>query len=173
MATIETRPVRPGEYALAGEVTARAYREFAPPEMPQWEPYLVRIADVAWRVERAAVLVALVDGVIVGSVSIELDHHIEPDWRDPIAPDTAHLRMLGVDPALRRRGVGRALVEASIEFARAHGRTRITLETTGPMVAAQAMYESMGFVPLGRQEVEAGLSFLRYELRMQPAAASP
>lgn len=172
MTPIDIRPVRPEEFALAGDVTARAYREFAPPEMPQWEPYLQRIADVAGRAERAAVLVALVDGAIAGSASIELDHHIEPDWSDPIDPDTAHLRMLGVDPDLRRRGIGRALVEASIDYARANGRTRMTLETTAPMRAAQAMYESMGFVPLGRQEVEPGLTFLRYELRLQPAAAS-
>lgn len=172
MDTIEIRAVRPGEYAIAGEVTARAYREFALPERPQWQPYLLRIADVAGRAERATVLVALVDGAIAGSVSLELDHHIEPDWQDPIPPDAAHMRMLGVDPSLRRRGVGRALVEASIAVARDHGRTRLTLETTEPMRAAQAMYESMGFTSAGREEFEPGLTFLRYELQLRSAAAS-
>lgn len=172
MAAIEIRPVRPDEYALAGEVTARAYHEFAPPEHPQWQPYLLRIADVAGRADRATVLVAVVDGTIAGTVSIELDHHIELDWQDPIPPDAAHMRMLGVDPASRRRGVGRALVEASIAVARDHQRTRLTLETTEPMHAAQAMYASMGFTALGREEFEPGLTFLRYELRLQPMAAT-
>jgi ribosomal protein S18 acetylase RimI-like enzyme len=172
VATIEIRPVRPDEFVQAGRVTARAYEEFAPPEKPQWQAYLQRIADVAGRAGRAAVLVAIVEGAIAGTVSIELDHHIEPDWEDPVGPDRAHLRMLGVDPEFRRRGVGRALVEASIDFARAHARSRLTLETTEPMRAAQAMYESMGFTPAGREEWEPGLTFLRYELPLQPAAAT-
>lgn len=163
---IEVRPVLPEEYSEAGEVTARAYREFAPPEMPQWQAYLARVADVANRAARTTVLVALVDGVIAGTTTIEIDRHIEDDWREDIAPDEAHVRMLGVDPAYRRRGVGRALMAATIALARQRGRSRMTLETTAPMQAAQRMYESMGFVAQGRAEVQPGLTFLRYELRL-------
>lgn len=170
---IEVRPARPAEYERTGEVTERAYRGFAPPEMPEWQRYLRRIADVAARAERTVVLLALLDGVIAGSATVELDHHVEADWLDPIAPDQAHLRMLGVEPSLRRRGAGRALVQASIDLARRHGRARLTLETTEAMRAAQAMYESMGFVPLGRREVRPGLAFLTYELQLQPPAATP
>ena len=167
---IEVRPVHPEEYSEAGEVTARAYREFAPPELPQWQAYLMRIADVAKRASRTTVLVALVDNVIAGTTTVEIDQHIEDDWRDEIAPDQAHVRMLGVDPAYRRRGVGRALMEATIALARQRGRSRITLETTAQMRAAQHMYESMGFVALGREEVQPGLTFLRYELRLEADA---
>lgn len=163
---IEVRPVRTDEYAKAGEVTARAYQEFAPPEMPQWQEYLGRIADVAGRAGRTIVLVGLVDGVIAGSATIELDQHVESDWHEAIAPHEAHLRMLGVDPAFRRRGVARALMEAAFDVARAHNRTRFTLETTGQMHAAQRMYESMGFAALGRTEVQPGLAFLSYELQL-------
>ena len=163
---IEVRPVRPEEYAEAGEVTARAYREFAPPEMPEWQAYLTRIADVEGRAQRATVLVALVDGVIAGTATVELDQHIEDGWREAIAPDEAHLRMLGVDPDSRRRGAGRALMDATIALAKERGRTRLTLETTAQMTAAQHMYESMGFVARGRHEVRPGLAFLSYELRL-------
>lgn len=163
---IEVRTVRPDEYASAGEVTARAYQEFAPPEMPEWHAYLGRIADVAGRADRTTVLVAIVDGTIAGTATIELDQHIEPNWRDPIAPDQAHLRMLGVEPRFRRRGIGRALMEATFDLARAHNRTRVTLETTAQMEAAQRMYESMGFIALGRNEVQPGLTFLSYELQL-------
>jgi len=165
-AEIEVRPVSPEEYAEAGEVTARAYREFAPPEVAQWQDYLARIADVAARAQHTVVLVVLVDGVIAGTTTIELDQHIEEGWREPVAPDEAHIRMLGVDPAYRRRGAGRALMEATIALALDRNRSRITLETTAQMHAAHRMYESMGFVAHGGKEVQPGLTFLSYELRL-------
>jgi GNAT superfamily N-acetyltransferase len=59
----------------------------------------------------------------------------------------ACLRMLGVDPSARGRGIGRALVEASIDLARAAGKTVMTLRTTDVMHAAHGLYRSMGFEP--------------------------
>lgn len=163
---IEVRPVRADEYAEAGEATARAYREFIPPDRPEWEGYVRRIADIAGRAEHTLVLVALVDGVIAGTATIELDRHVEDDWREPVAPDEAHLRMLGVEPAFRRRGVARALMDATIAVAEERGRSRVTLETTPQMEAAQQMYESMGFIARGRQEEDPWLTLLSYELRL-------
>ena len=163
---IEVRPVRPEEYAAAGAATANAYREFIPPGVPEWHAYLDSIADIGSRAGRTTVLVALVDGAIAGSATVELDERIEPDWRAPVAPDQAHLRMLGVDPAYRRRGVARAMMQAVIELAQAHNRTRLTLETTPRMVAAQRMYESLGFEPRGEETVEPGMHLLNYELQL-------
>ena len=172
-ARLTIRPVRPDEYAAAGEVTAAAYREFAPPERPAWGPYLERIADVAGRAERTDVLVAVADGEIAGTATVEIDDHIEAGSPVPIAPDEAHLRMLGVHPRHRRQGIGRALVDASMTLAVARGRSRMTLETTEQMTAARAMYAAMGFTALGRREVEPGLVFLDYEKRLQsPSPAS-
>ena len=163
---IEVRPVRPEEYVEAGEATARAYREFIPPERPEWREYVNRIADIAGRAEHTVVLVALVDGTIAGTATVELDRHVEDDWREGIAPDEAHVRMLGVDPAYRRRGVARALMDAVRALAEERGRRRITLETTPQMQAAQHMYESLGFVAHGRDEEEPWLTLLHYELRL-------
>ncbi|MBV8195398.1 MAG: GNAT family N-acetyltransferase, partial [Candidatus Dormibacteraeota bacterium] len=169
---LHVRLVRPEEYERAGAVTALAYQEFARPDRPGWVDYHRHIGDVAGRARRAAVLVALLDGVLVGSATIELDHHIEADWAEPLDPDEAHLRMLGVHPDHRRRGIGRALVEASIDLARHRGRRRLTLETTEVMRAAQRMYESMGFTFLGTREFQPGLIFLDYELSLpQPRRA--
>lgn len=163
---IEVRPVLPEEYAEAGEATARAYREFIPPDRPEWQGYVDRIADIAARAQRTVVLVALVDGVIAGTATIELDQHVENDWREPVAPDVAHLRMLGVDPAYRRRGVARALMEAVLALAEQRGRVLVTLETTPQMQAAQHMYESLGFVARGREQPDPWLTLLHYELRL-------
>jgi len=170
-AELEIRPVRPDEYAAAGAVTMDAYREFAPQRSPEWAEYLVRIGDIAGRAGHTLVLIALLDGSIAGTATLELDHRVEAD-RDPPARDEAHLRMLGVDPGLRRRGIARRLVDACIDEARQHGRMRFTLETTERMVAAQALYRAMGFRWLGSREVAPGLIFEDFELPIAAADAA-
>src|SRR5438445_2494296 len=107
---IEVRPVKGDEHRAAGAATARAYEEFAPQRRDGWLAYLDRIADVGGRAERATVLVAIVDGHVAGSVTLELDRRIREDPESPLAPDEAHVRMLGVDPAYRGRGIARALM---------------------------------------------------------------
>src|SRR5438132_136913 len=145
---IHVRPARPEEYAEAGRITALAYLEFVPPgEVDEdWRSYLVQLADVAGRVDRTTVLVAVEqpEGHVLGSVTIEEEDVIGDDDSE-LEPGVSHIRMLGVDPHARGRGVGRALMAASIDRARALGKRFVTLRTTERMRAAQCMYESMGF----------------------------
>ena len=142
---VEIRQVRPHEYQEAGRITALAYREFLPPgPSPGWEEYLASIADIGGRIDRTIVVVAVRDGRILGSATIEMDQVIGDD-DDELPPATASLRMLGVDPEVRGGGVGRALVEATIEMARGRGKRVMILRTTPLMKAARALYESMGF----------------------------
>jgi ribosomal protein S18 acetylase RimI-like enzyme len=159
---IEIHPVRESEYAAAGEATARAYMEFANPRPAYWEPYLARIADVAGRAQRTTVLVASVSGEIAGSATLELDGRMNPESTEPLAADEAHLRMLGVDPAYRGRGVARRLVVACIDVARAHRKRLLTLETTAVMTAAQQLYASMGFDSAGERVTPDGTRLLEY-----------
>jgi ribosomal protein S18 acetylase RimI-like enzyme len=144
------RGVRPQEHGEAGRVTADSYREFIPPdeEREDWLGYLTTLADVAGRVDRTHVLVAAEEGTgrILGCVTIEEDGVIGDD-DEALEPGASHIRMLGVDPAARGRGVGRALMQACIERARARGKRFVTLRTTRLMTAAQALYASMGFEP--------------------------
>jgi len=142
--TIEVREVRPEEHAEAGEVTADSYREFAREGDPDWPVYLQRIADVRGRAALALVLVAIEDGRILGTVTLELDGRIDDD-HGTLASDEAHIRMLGVHPDARGRGIGTLLMDACEERARTVGRTLITLNTAGQMEAAQRMYGSLGY----------------------------
>ncbi len=60
-------------------------------------------------------------------------------------PD-AYLEELYVAPDLRGKGLGRALLEAAIELARAEGAGQIELGTSEDDVAARKLYESAGFI---------------------------
>jgi ribosomal protein S18 acetylase RimI-like enzyme len=161
--SIEIRPARPEEHREAGRVTALAYREFVPAEGDQdWEEYLDRIADVASRAERTEILVAVEDGAILGSVTLELHGRTDAD-EEPLPPDRAHVRMLGVRPDARGRGIGRMLMEAGIERARAAGKRVFTLNTTRRMEAAQRMYEALGFRRAPDHVFPDGFVLLTYE----------
>jgi ribosomal protein S18 acetylase RimI-like enzyme len=144
--TVEVREAHPGEYEEAGRVTAAAYRALLRPDddLGDWDSYLRLIADVADRALRTIVLLAVEDGRILGSATLELDGRTEAD-DDPLEPDRAHIRMLGVDPSAQGRGAGRALMEACEAQAREAGKHRITLHTTERMTVAQAMYASLGY----------------------------
>jgi len=73
----------------------------------------------------------------------------------------AHLQELYVVPPLRGRGVGRALLEATIEIARERGADGIDLNTGETDTAARALYESMGFT--NREGSPDGPPMLFYE----------
>ena len=163
---MEIRRVRPDEYGEAGRVTADAYREFA--DSDDWDRYLRKIADVGGRAEIASVLAAVEDGEILGTLTLELDRRIDDD-EPPLPPGEAHIRMLGVAPGARGRGVARALLEASFRLAREAGRTRISLHTTLRMRAAQAMYDALGFERLPDRVFPDGFVLLSYAKGIPPA----
>lgn len=73
----------------------------------------------------------------------------------------AYLQELYVVPPLRGRGIGRALLEATMEAARDAGASGIDLNTGETDTAARALYESAGFT--NREGSPDGPSMLFYE----------
>jgi ribosomal protein S18 acetylase RimI-like enzyme len=59
--------------------------------------------------------------------------------------DWAELSELYVRPGSRRRGLGRALVEAALDYARQRGCREVHLLVDPENAAALALYESLGF----------------------------
>ena len=55
------------------------------------------------------------------------------------------LEAVVVDPRLRRRGLGRVLVNAVLAWARTLGATRVELEVRPSNIAAIRLYEQLGF----------------------------
>jgi ribosomal protein S18 acetylase RimI-like enzyme len=167
--TIAVRLALPEEHDETGRVTAGAYREFVGPEEDDWHDYLDHIANVAKRARFGEVYVAVEDGRILGSATLELDERIDPHEDPPLRPHESHIRMLGVSPEARGRGVARALMTACEERARASGRTLMTLNTTQRMETAQRMYEALGYVRGEDRILPDGFVLLSYSKDLGPA----
>ena len=68
-----------------------------------------------------------------------------------VDPGLARIFSMWVDPAYRRAGIGRRLVEAAVEWAAAQGASRVELEVSEEMEPARLLYVACGFVPTGRR----------------------
>ena len=87
------------------------------------------------------VLVADVDGTVAGYVYAG----IEPlSWKE-LRDECGYVHDLAVDPARRHHGVGRALLDAALDWLRARGMPRAMLWTAEPNDAAQRLFERRGF----------------------------
>ena len=89
------------------------------------------------RYPHAAVIVAEEDGQIVGRLSLARDQH----------PASYHVADLGLMVAAshRRRGIGRALLDAAVAWARENGIRKLELHVFPHNEPAIRMYESYGF----------------------------
>ena len=135
---LEIRAAEHEEHRQIGELTAEAYRQHGVSEN-----YLDDIRDVARRAAAAVVLVAVgPEGGVAGAVTYVPGPGPYATFDDD---REAGIRMLAVAPEWRRRGVGRALVQACIARARAEGRARLSLHTMTSMTAAHELYRTLWF----------------------------
>lgn len=137
---LEIRTARPEEYDRIGEITVEAYLkdDLISPE----SSYVAILRDAADRAVHAELIVAEVEGELVGSVT-----YCRPEsvYAQLAAPDEAEFRFLSVLVQARGHGVGNALVQACIDRARADGYSGIRLSTQRNMRSAHRIYERFGF----------------------------
>jgi ribosomal protein S18 acetylase RimI-like enzyme len=63
--------------------------------------------------------------------------------------DAGHLISMWVAPEARRQGVGSALIDAVVHWARTRGLSRLVLDVVETNTSAIAVYSRKGFVPNG------------------------
>ena len=140
--SLGVRPVRPDELALLPGLEAAADTLFDHLGIgPLPGPGTVE--------QFAAALVVLVAGdPPVGLCRIEgIDRTDRSDRTDH--PGGAHLEQLSVHPDQGRRGIGRALLRAGVEWAGASGYDQLTLITYRDVPWNAPFYASEGFVEIG------------------------
>lgn len=82
------------------------------------------------------ILLAIIDGGVAGCAALRR-----------VDRCTCELKRVYVRPAARGMNLGRQLVQRMLEVARQAGYARICLDVLPEFVAAQRLYESLGFVP--------------------------
>ncbi len=125
--------------------------------------------DLGWVISRQATLYAeeygwdwSYEGLVCEILAEFVKHHDPPREQGWIAEidgekvgaiflmratdrDVGKLRLLHVEKSARGRGIGRALVDACIDRARAMGLRKLTLWTNSVLVSARRIYEAAGF----------------------------
>ena len=91
--------------------------------------------------EDVVVLVAAESGTVIGYTYAGVEGR---DWMSLRGP-AGVLYDIVVDPTRRGRGVGRALLEATVAALRSRGSPQVVLSTADRNAAAQRLFESAGF----------------------------
>ena len=129
--------VRPEQWQALRDVRLRALAD-SPGAFLRTYDEEVALPDEEWQ-QRAAgrtSFLAWVDGEPAGIVGA---------FESPEHDATVELVAMWSAPEHRRRGVGRALVEAVVEAARAAGASRVVLWVMRGNDGARVFYESVGF----------------------------
>jgi len=146
--TLTVRGARRDELDEISDLLVRAYAELEERFYWRgaWNMYLADVADVHGRWGQSRLVVAELDGALVGSVD-----YYGPDsggYRYPglaFPPGWSCFRCLGTDPDHRGIGAGRALVEHLIALARGDGASHLALHSAPIMETAMRMYGRLGF----------------------------
>ncbi|MGI8664690.1 MAG: GNAT family N-acetyltransferase [Jatrophihabitans sp.] len=113
----------------------------------------------------SACFLALVDRQPIGMIVARTITNADADAEVP----TAEINAMWVAPEQRGSGVGRGLVTAALDWARAGHQQLVRLRVTSGNDAAIRLYEQQGFTPTGRTEPllsDPRLSVLEYLLAL-------
>lgn len=141
MDELTIRNLAPKEHMAAGELVVEAYRTLGDVG-DAVTVYEQELRDVTGRLKSSSVLVAEIQGQIVGCVTLSVGQTALSEVEDP---EAATIRMLGVSTDVRERGIGEALVRHCIDEARRQGCSRVRLNTRTSMASAQRLYGRLGF----------------------------
>ncbi|WP_160329738.1 GNAT family N-acetyltransferase [Microterricola viridarii] len=164
--SLTIRPALDSEAAAIGQLTERAFRAGAYGHLPVSDERRALLHDAAGRAASGSLLVAVDEhDTILGTSSVL---RADAAYARRANPGEAEVRLLAVDPEARGAGIGEALMRASLEVALEWGATALVLDTGDLNLAAQRLYERLGFE---REAVIAGTgsaaSLVIYRLPLQ------
>lgn len=145
----QLRPWNENDGVDTVRLMARAYtgvpgaRSFAPKgTLEEWAHYLAQLIKTP------------ACGAFLPAASLSVQHPADDRLRGMVLTtalqrDTAHVAQIAIDPAYRRRGLARALLQAALHRAAAAGFWRVTLLVAEDNTAARDLYASLGFEPHG------------------------
>jgi len=159
------REAREGEAVAVAALILAAFAEYRPLVSPAFMTSFEAEVGTGLHDQGGVVLVAE-DVGLAGTVTLMPDGSGSRMHGWPEAVPV--LRLLATRPAARGQGIGRALAEACLARARGLGAREIGLHTAPFMVAARALYESLGFVRAPGLDVQTpgGPPALAYLLRL-------
>ena len=139
---VVVRRARPADFAEIARLTVAAYE--ADGQLTTAAAYARVLADVPGRVDQGELYVA-VDAAtdqVLGAVLFVLPG---TPFAELSKADEAEFRTLAVAPEAQGRGVGKVLVQACVDRARALHRSAIVISVRDFSVAAQRLYAGFGF----------------------------
>jgi len=144
------RDIRTEEHALLGQMMVEVYSQLdgfpKPFEQPAYYDMLANIGAFT-SVPRCRVLVAMTpaEELLGGVVYFGDMRSYGSGGTATQEVNASGIRLLGVHPNARGRGVGRQLSLKCIELAQEQKHQNVVLHTTEPMRAAWALYTHLGF----------------------------
>ncbi|HEX5394363.1 MAG TPA: GNAT family N-acetyltransferase [Rhodocyclaceae bacterium] len=131
----------PSNSAQVNALALRAFEQFKDSYL-DWPGFREKIGNMSALADVGEIIVAEVDGQIVGAVAYvgpcgPKAEFFRPEW--PI------MRMLVVGPDFRGRGIGHALAQECLRRAKRDGASVFALHTSKLMHVALPMYQRMGF----------------------------
>lgn len=144
----ELRPFRPADQPAARALILAGLAE-------RWgalDPRLNQDLDDIWTSYVAAggaFLVVERHGAIVGTGALSVE-----------AAGVGRIERVSVQPAHRRRGLGRAISQALIAEARRRGYRLVVVETTASWRSAITLYQGCGFEPLAQHDGDLHLQLI-------------
>jgi len=130
---------------IVNRVTTLVNSAYSMAEHGLWQKTVQRVqhAEIAERLERSELMIATINGEIMGVVSVET-----------LDDNTGGFGMLATDPVIRGLGVGRALIHAAERWALNQGLTVMRLELLTPRTwrhpvkeSLKAWYRRLGYAP--------------------------
>lgn len=170
--SFRVRPATGSDSNQAAAVVEAVFREYG----FTWDPddYCADLYDLeSHYLQNGAFWVAETEAGIVGTCGLELFPAL-PDSDTDLIELAGKVRAAGADcslerlyvlPQARRMGIGRALFDEAVQYARAGGRRKMEIWSDVLLTKAHAMYEALGAKRLGQRRCDDPDNSLEWGMR--------